>query len=868
MLEQSARPSTLELPGQSWLDRSLLGKLAINWELVAYATLFLLAMGLRWAFLDNKPFHHDESQHAYFSYQLYRGNGYAYDPLLHGPFQFETTALMYLIFGPNEFAARLGDTLFGITLVGLPFFLRRQLGKAGALILTAAIALSPTFVYFGRWEREDAFVTFWTMLLFVLFFNFLDRPSRPLLVALGASWAFAFSVKESTFITAFIFGLFVLATMAYEYVRLPAERQQALNAFRQVGLESLLYAAAAFAIVFTVLFSTFFTHPTGVWDGLTKSISYWLAQHDVKRGGQPWFYYVQLLPAYEPLAVVFGIAGGVLALLRWRTRFALFLTWYSIMSLIIYSWAGEKMPWLTLQMLIPLMTVAALALGHLWETRPNLWRTIGLTLAGLLGLYIIHSMTMLTFVNAANPVEMYVYVQTSWDVETAVGEIQGLQRRYANTNAGNVDDALRVDIDSYDGSDWPWAWYLRDAKGIQYPRMDQPNYVPQAPVLIVTAGSNDRIAPQLSGYIVRRYKMREWWIPEPRMPWNFGLWFKWLMWRQPWSPLGSWDVFMYVRPDVWNANAALVPVGGPQVVAQGQPAAGALPAASAVAPEGIIGKKGDAPGDLQGPRQLTFDAAGNLYVVDVSASRLTKYGPNGAVLATYGSKGPGDTQLTEPGGVAVDPNGNVFIADTWNHRIVELNAQLQFVRKWGQFIDLKGKLGDANSFYGPRSVATDANGNVYVADTGNKRIVKFNNNGEYVAQWGGAGSGPGQFQEPVGVALDTQGNIYVSDTWNRRVQKLDQNGKFVAQWPMVGWTPQVHTEPYIVVAGPMLYVTDSNNNRVIGIDTDSNQITQVYALKTVPQFSFPTGIALGRDGKLYISDANNGRIVVLSPGVG
>ena len=73
-------------------------------------------------------------------------------------------------------------------------------------------------------------------------------------------------------------------------------------------------------------------------------------------------------------------------------------------------------------------------------------------------------------------------------------------------------------------------------------------------------------------------------------------------------------------------------------------------------------------------------------------------------------------------------------------------------------------------FYGPRGIAVDANGHVYVADTGNKRIIVFDADGNYLTQFGSAGLDPGQFDEPVGVTVDANGNVYVTDTWNQRVQ--------------------------------------------------------------------------------------------------
>jgi DNA-binding beta-propeller fold protein YncE len=79
-------------------------------------------------------------------------------------------------------------------------------------------------------------------------------------------------------------------------------------------------------------------------------------------------------------------------------------------------------------------------------------------------------------------------------------------------------------------------------------------------------------------------------------------------------------------------------------------------------------------------------------------------------------------------------------------------------------------------------VAVDGQGNLYVADMSNHRIQKLSPAGEPLAQWGSQGRGPGQFDHPVGVAVDGQGNLYVADAWNHRVQKLSPAGEPLVQF--------------------------------------------------------------------------------------
>ena len=97
----------------------------------------------------------------------------------------------------------------------------------------------------------------------------------------------------------------------------------------------------------------------GIWQGLY----YWIEQQNVDRGGQPVYYYLILIPLYEQLAVVFGLAGVVYSLIR-PTRFRIFLVWWFLVSLFLYSWAGEKMPWLTIHILLPLMLLAGMTVGR------------------------------------------------------------------------------------------------------------------------------------------------------------------------------------------------------------------------------------------------------------------------------------------------------------------------------------------------------------------------------------------------------------------------------------------------------------------------------------------------------------------------
>ena len=122
--------------------------------------------------------------------------------------------------------------------------------------------------------------------------------------------------------------------------------------------------------------------------------------------------------------------------------------------------------------------------------------------------------------------------------------------------------------------------------------------------------------------------------------------------------------------------------------------------------------------------------------------------------------------FSDPSGVAVDSSGNVYVADSGNKRIQKFNSAGGFITKWGS-----SGSGDGQFSY-PCGVAVDSSGNVYVADTSNQRIQKFNSSGGFITKWGSYGSGDGQFSNPYGVAVDSSGNVYVADSGNRRIQKF------------------------------------------------------------------------------------------------
>jgi predicted membrane-bound mannosyltransferase len=144
--------------------------------------------------------------------------------------------------------------------------------------------------------------------------------------------------------------------------RVNPQKQRLLDTIVSMPWTHWFFAVVCSWFVFMLLFTVLFTNvPAGIGDGIWQGLYYWIQQQQVARGGQPWYYYLMLIPLYEQIGLVFGIAGVVRCLLR-PTRLRLFLVFWFVGNVFIYSWAGEKMPWLTIHMTMPMMILAAIAL--------------------------------------------------------------------------------------------------------------------------------------------------------------------------------------------------------------------------------------------------------------------------------------------------------------------------------------------------------------------------------------------------------------------------------------------------------------------------------------------------------------------------
>ncbi len=184
----------------------------------------------------------------------------------------------------------------------------------------------------------------------------------------------------------------------------------------------------------------------------------------------------------------------------------------------------------------------------------------------------------------------------------------------------------------------------------------------------------------------------------------------------------------------------------------------------------------DGAGQLVKPVGLDVDAAGNLYVADISARAILVYGPDGTFLRRIG----GDAWFQRLASVTVDPAGERVYAVDLGGVMSELHRVRVFdARSGAHLMDIGRRGSGAGEFNLPRDLAIGKDGRLYVVDGGNFRVVVFDRNGAYLSSFGSVGKQYGQFARPKEIAVDRDGNVYVVDTAFGNFQIFSADGELL-----------------------------------------------------------------------------------------
>ena len=218
-------------PKRTWLDFSIFRSPVFSLEKLIFAAIMVLTIFTRLYMLEPRVMSHDETSHTYFSWLYYKGDGYAHDPVTHGPFQFHVVALSYFLFGDSDTTARIPAALFSIATVAFMWAYRRYLGRAGALVAALLLAISPYMLYYGRYVRNEAFVAFFGVVMLWSILRYLDTAKYKYLYIFTAVTVLHFATKETSFIYTAQALLFLAFYLLYRMMRRKWNRPEYRSTF-------------------------------------------------------------------------------------------------------------------------------------------------------------------------------------------------------------------------------------------------------------------------------------------------------------------------------------------------------------------------------------------------------------------------------------------------------------------------------------------------------------------------------------------------------------------------------------------------------------------------------------------------------------
>ncbi|MDO5843650.1 MAG: TIGR03663 family protein [Methanocorpusculum sp.] len=441
--------------------------------------ILILAVVLRFCFLDLKLFHHDEAIHAWFSYGLMSSWSYVYDPVYHGPFLYYVTAGMFSLFGASDLVARILPCVFGCAIIPLIYWIYRMKYLSGRTACIAAlfVAIAPQMVYFSRFLRNDVFVIFFSLLMVAAFMAYIQKGKWYYLALVGGAGALGLCCKENMPLIIVTFLVFFVYLWWTKRITLP-----------KTWVRDAIIAVLIFlAIVFT-LYTSFWQFPMTALTAGPDAISHWLSMHNEQRIAGPPVFYILCFILYELPILLLAVAGLIIFLanpacqrkkaereaeklsaetvseetyespepeiqkkkfsvaklfarpkepmvINRENEFFRFAIYWTIIACITYGYIGEKVPWLSLHQLLPMIFVAAfvfLYLGKWWK--PVLAVSAVILLA-------------VTFYVAYTPTDIpepIIQVQNSEDLVLLMDEMR---------------ESDKVAIAAQNG--WPFMWYFR-----------------------------------------------------------------------------------------------------------------------------------------------------------------------------------------------------------------------------------------------------------------------------------------------------------------------------------------------------------------------------------------------------------------------
>ena len=522
-------------------------------------------------------------------------------------------------------------------------------------------------------------------------------------------------------------------------------------------------------------------------------------------------------------------------------------------------------------------------------------RLCAVTIFGLLGLVTARAAWAASFINYDLPTELLVYAHAAPAVKWVLEDLEEMSLR--------MTDGKDLTFVYDDEVSWPYSWYFRDFTDAVFVG-GNPTVQNTEDAIFVVVGSGHRgeVEPILEDRYLRRDHIRMWWPMQeyfgltPRRILNvldfspgnqdanalrrgiFDIW-----WSRDYDQYGTatgkdfsltnWPVsdrmHVYIRKDfasmMWEYGV------GDGDVPSNIPTEINLCAANWRSVSPLLEFETSAQ-PLLNPLAVTV-ADDLVYVADENANLIQTFTTDGQFLRSFGDSA--STSFNRPNSLAILPNGDLLVVDTWNYRIQRVSSNDEMLMTWGT----AGEFGfDApaepeDGFWGPRDVAIDSAERIYISDTGNKRIRVYSlEDSEAVFQFdiGSGGSGPGELDEPSGLAIHSDGRLFVADTWNRRVAVFDVSGAHLTHFRVRGWYDSTFNRPYLALdeARDTLYITDPDSKRILVYDPAGEclgSFGEEGDLSSLGQFRDIGGIAVDHEGFVYVTDSSLGNVLKFPP---
>jgi sugar lactone lactonase YvrE len=577
-----------------------------------------------------------------------------------------------------------------------------------------------------------------------------------------------------------------------------------------------------------------------------------------------------------------------------------------VLALLVLSLGATVLPFAmngwqaALQASLPVFGVVVVAV--LAYAAAVLWRGVGarqgwlmaaLALVAVLAALNVRVSLAANYVNDELATEYIVYAHGTPEDKMVYDLLRDLQARVG------VEQPLKVIYD--DDVSWPFTWYFRNSDWAEASFVGKkPSGGVNADVALVGSTNYSNFEPYLGKRYVSVEYPRMWWPNEgykgltlerlknavldrkERRNWlNILLYRRYTKDPQADTPepksLADWyhhsNMRLYIRKDLLEKAWPLVQAR-PEWLRQVQAPAAAEVAELKLTRDVVFESPVDGK-PVTAPKDIALGPDGDLFAVDHGNYRVVAYGPDGMFKFVLGDgqfvklpDAQNASQEPSAWGVGVAADGSVYVADTWQHQVVKFGPDGARLRSWGTFGNPEDKTTQTTSFYGPRDVAVSADGEVYVTDTGNSRILVFDPDGQPLRTIVDAGPELGALNEPTSLAFDPEtGELYVADLWNRRVVRFKADGSPDTAWDVDGWDSQEAAHKAYIAVGPggVVVFSDPAAQRVWIYGRDGKALGTLDLPMDEQGLDQPIGVAVDADGRIHVAASNSGVITRYAP---